>query len=284
MIIREVGPRDGLQAENPVSIKDRVALVDGLTEAGVRDIEAVSFVSPKSVPQMANADQVMSLINRRPEVRYWGLVPNRRGAEMAVAAEIDALTVTISACPVYNQKNINRTIEESTSSIAEIVSVADGRPVDAVISCVFGSPYTGDEPTKTVPGLLERLKDGGVAQITLADTTGMATPTRIEQVLTRTGADVGMHLHDTRGTALVNAWAAFQLGVNRFDAAIGGLGGSPFADGADGNLATEDLVHLLHDSGVQTGIDLTSLLALGPLLAETVGHALPGRVMMHGPR
>ncbi len=282
--MREVGPRDGLQSEAPLPVESRVALVDQLVAAGVRDIEAVSFVSPTAVPQMAGAAEVMAGIERRPGVRYWALVPNRKGAELAVAAEVDALTVTISACPVYNERNVRQRIDQSVAAIADIVALADGRPVDCVISCVFGSPYTGDEPTATVPDLMAQLAEQGIDRFTLADTTGMATPTRIERVLHRTGVDVGLHLHDTRGTALVNAWTALDLGVVRFDTAVGGLGGSPFAAGAGGNLATEDLVHLLDDAGRPTGLDLDGLLAAAERLAGWLDHDLPGRVARHGPR
>ncbi|MEZ5227287.1 MAG: hydroxymethylglutaryl-CoA lyase [Acidimicrobiales bacterium] len=282
--LRDVGPRDGLQSEEPVAIERRVELVDALSHAGLSDIEAVSFVSPKAVPQMAGAGEVMASIERRAGVTYWALVPNRKGAELAVDAGADALTVTISACPVYNEKNIRQSVDDSLAAISDIVAVADGRVVDCVISCVFGSPYTGDEPTKDVPRIIARLADQGVNRVTLADTTGMATPTRVEAVIAATGPDVGLHLHDTRGTALVNAWTAMSLGVRRFDTAVGGLGGSPFAAGAGGNLATEDLVHLLDDAGIDSGIDLGELLETARLLRGMVGHDLPGRVATHGPR
>ncbi len=282
--IRDVGPRDGLQSEGPVAVKDRIALIDSLSAAGLGDIEAVSFVSPKAVPQMAGAGEVMAAITRRPGVTYWALVPNRRGAELAVDADADALTVTISACPVYNEKNVRQTVEQSLVAMADIVEVADGRIVDCVISCVFGSPYTGDAPTRDTPRIIARLIEHGITRFTLADTTGMATPTRIEAVIGATGPDVGLHLHDTRGTALVNAWTARSLGVARFDTAVGGLGGSPFAAGAGGNLPTEDLVHLLDDAGIETGVDLEALLQSAALLRSLVGHDLPGRVATHGPR
>ncbi len=282
--IREVGPRDGLQSEDPVTIEDRIRLIDGLAGAGLRQIEAVSFVSPRAVPQMADPGTVMAGIERRSDVTYWGLVPNRRGAELAVEAGMDALTVTVSACPVYNEKNIRLTVDASVAAIAEIVGIADGRPVDVVISCVFGSPYTGDEPTNAVPRIMDQLRANGATRFTLADTTGMATPPRVESVLGAVGTDVGLHLHDTRGTALANAWVAIASGVTRFDTAIGGLGGSPFAAGAGGNLATEDLVHVLDDAGVRTGVDLDQLLALVPDLALAIGHAVPGRIATHGPR
>lgn len=282
--IRDVGPRDGLQSEEPVPLEARIALVDALAHAGLTHIEAVSFVSPKAVPQMAEPAAVLAGIDRRDDVTYWGLVPNVKGAQLAVEAGVDALTVTISACPVYNEKNIRRTIAESIADIATIVEVADGRTVDVVISCVFGSPYTGDEPTGTVPDLIAQLSAVGAGRFTLADTTGMATPTRVERVLHHTGIDVGLHLHDTRGTALLNAWTAIEAGVTRFDTALGGLGGSPFAAGAGGNLATEDLVHVLGDAGIETGVDLGGLLAAIPALAVAIGHDVPGRIATHGPR
>lgn len=281
--IREVGPRDGLQAEEPIAVADRIALIDRLAGTGLHDIEAVSFVSPKAVPAMADPDRVMAGINRRDGVTYWGLVPNVRGAELAVAAGMDALTITVSACPVYNEKNIRRSVEESMAGIPAILDVAAGRPVDLIFSCVFGSPYTGDAPTQTVPRLIAEARDMGVSRFTLADTTGMATPSRIGAVLEEVGPDVGLHLHDTRGTALVNAWEAFRLGVRNFDTAIGGLGGSPFARGAGGNLATESLVEVLTDAGITTGVDLGSLLEAAAWLGEILGHDLPGPLARFGP-
>lgn len=282
--IREVGPRDGLQNEEPLNVERRAEIISALCRTGLTDIEAVSFVSPTAVPAMAHAADVLELVDRRSEVRLWALVPNVRGAEMAVDSNIDALTVTLSACPVYNKKNINRTIAESISGIGDIVKIAGGRPVDVVISCVFGSPYTGDEPTGTVPDLMSQLSAQGVNRFTLADTTGMATPHRVERVIHKTGVDVGLHLHDTRGTALLNAMTAIGLGVTRFDTAVGGLGGSPFAQGAGGNLATEDLVHIANDDPmIDSGVDLAALLAVSADLATAVDHALPSRVANHGP-
>ncbi|MFW2382976.1 MAG: hydroxymethylglutaryl-CoA lyase [Acidimicrobiales bacterium] len=282
--IREVGPRDGLQNEEPLNVERRAEIISALCRTGLRDIEAVSFVSPRAVPAMAHAADVLELVDRRSEVRLWALVPNIRGAQMAVDANVDALTVTVSACPVYNEKNIRQEISESVKAIGEIVRIAGNRVVDVVISCVFGSPYTGDEPTGTVPDLMGQLSDLGAHRFTLADTTGMATPYRVQRVLHKTGVDVGLHLHDTRGTALVNAKTAIDLGVTRFDTAVGGLGGSPFARGAGGNLATEDLVHMvLDDPMIETGVDLAALLTVASDLATAVDHPLPGRVATHGP-
>jgi hydroxymethylglutaryl-CoA lyase len=282
--IREVGPRDGLQAEEPVGVTDRVHLIDALTAAGVREIEAVSFVSPKAVPSMAGAADVMAAVKRVPDVRFVALVPNVKGAEMALAANIDALSVTVSASPAYNEKNVRMSIDESVDSVARIAKLAAPRPIDAVVSCAFGSPYEGDIAAADVDALGHRLLDAGATTLTYADTTGMATPRRVDNLLDRTGTDVGLHLHETRGTALVNAYAAIERGVRRFDTSVGGLGGSPFAAGAAGNLATEDLVHLLDDLGMNTGIDLDRLLEVSADVARIVGHAVPSRVAAAGPR
>ncbi len=282
--IREVGPRDGLQSEQPVSAAERARLIDALAATGVRHIEAVSFVSPKAVPAMADPDAVLAAIDRKAGITWWALVPNRRGAEMAVAAGIDALTVTISADPAYNEKNVHMTVADSEAAIAEIVTIAGARPVDAVVSCCFGSPYSGETDPVDVAVLGARLLDCGVTQLTLADTTGMATPARVRALLDVCGTDVGLHLHDTRGTALVTAYEAIRCGVSRFDTSVGGLGGSPFAKGAGGNLPTEDLVHLLDDEGIATGIDLGRLLEAVAVVRDVVGHDVPGRIATHGPR
>jgi hydroxymethylglutaryl-CoA lyase len=284
VVVREVGPRDGLQSEAPISVADRVKLIDALVAAGVAEIEAVSFASPAAVPSMAGAAAVMAAIHRRPSVRYWALVPNRKGAELALEAEIDALTVTLSACPVYNEHNVKMTVDRSMAALDEIVEVAGERLVDAVVSCAFGSPYTGDIAAASVAALAARLRAAGVEQLTFADTTGMATPTRVDALLDAVGSDIGLHFHDARGTALLCSWHAAGRGVTRFDTAVGGIGGSPSAQGAAGNLGTEDLVHVLDDAGVATGIDLHALLDVSHWLATVVGHDLPSRVVRFGPR
>ncbi|MDQ6615187.1 MAG: hydroxymethylglutaryl-CoA lyase [Actinomycetota bacterium] len=282
--IREVGPRDGLQGESPTSVGERVALIEALAVTGVADIEAVAFVSPRAVPAMAGATEVMAAVSRRPGVRYWALVPNERGAELALASAVDGLSVTVSASEGYSGKNVGMSMEESVAEAGRIAARTDGRvPVDAVISCAFGSPFESDISPPAVAALAQRLLDRGATSITLADTTGMATPRRIEAVLDETGDKVGLHLHDTRGTALVNAYAALQRGIARFDCAVGGLGGSPFAPGAGGNLATEDLIHLLDDLGVETGVDLAAVLAVSRQVAALVGHPVPSRVAQSGP-
>jgi len=284
--IREVGPRDGLQSERPVPPATRARLVNALVSAGCRRVEAVSFVSERAVPAMAGAAEVLAGVVRTEGTRVTALVPNLKGAELALAHEVDELSVTIAASPAYNERNVHRTIDESLAEIEQIVNAARARdvPVDAVISCAFGSPYEGDIDPAAVAALCDRLRAGGAATVTLADTTGMATPRVLADLLDRTGTDVGLHLHETRGTGLLNAYAGLAAGVTRFDCSVGGLGGSPFAEGAAGNLATEDFVAILDDLGVSTGIDLPALLAVSLLVAEIVGHGVPSRVAAAGPR
>jgi hydroxymethylglutaryl-CoA lyase len=287
--VREVGPRDGLQAEAPVPVPWRADLVASLVEAGVTTVEVAAFVSPRAVPSMAGAAEVVaevrSRLDGRSGVTLVALVPNVRGAEMAAVARVDALTLTVSASEAYSRRNVGMSVDESLGQVAAIrAAVGDGLPIDTVVSCAFGSPYEGDLAPSAVAALGARALAGGSTSLTYADTTGMATPRRVADLLDEVGADVGLHLHDTRGTALVNAYAAMEWGVRRFDTAVGGLGGSPFAAGAGGNLATEDLVHLCDDLGVATGIDLEALLAVSAEVAAGVDHVVPSRVAAAGPR
>ena len=283
--IREVGPRDGLQPEEPVPVAARVELVESLVAAGVRTIEAAAFVSPKAVPAMAGAAEVLAGIHRADGVQYVALVPNAKGAVLALAAGVDGLTLTVSASEAYSQRNVHMSVDESLDQVGAIRGVVgDTLALDAVISCAFGSPYEGDLSPEYVAEIGRRATDSGASTVTFADTTGMATPRRVTDLVALVGTDVGLHLHDTRGTALVNAYAALELGVRRFDTAVGGLGGSPFAAGAGGNLATEDLVHLCDDLGLLTMIDLDGLLAVASRLGEIVGHPVPSRLVTAGPR
>jgi hydroxymethylglutaryl-CoA lyase len=283
--IREVGPRDGLQPEAPVPVATRVRLVTELVAAGVSMVEVAAFVSPKAVPAMAGAAELMAALPRSPSVRHVALVPNVKGAELAAEAGVDALTLTVSASETYSQRNVHMSVEDSLAQVAAIRDAIGGDlPMDTVISCAFGSPYEGDVAPAAVAELGRRALATGSTSLTLADTTGVATPRRVRDLLAETGIEVGLHLHDTRGTALVNAYAALEVGVTRFDTAVGGLGGSPFAAGAGGNLATEDLVHLCDDLGVATGINLEALLVISSQVAEMVGHAVPSRVAAAGPR
>lgn len=285
--VRDVGPRDGLQPEAPVAVADRIALVEALVAAGLRHVEVAAFVSPKAVPAMAGAAEVVAGISRQPDVTYTALVPNLRGAEMALASDVDELTVTISASPTYNRRNVNMEVDESVAVIASIVAAAGSTPVDAVVSCAFGSPYEPALTSADAVALGARLADVGAMRLTYADTTGMATPRRITELheaLDGSVDDVGLHLHDTRGTALLNAHTGIGLGFARFDTAVGGLGGSPFAHGAGGNLATEELVALLDDLGVETGIDVEALAAVALEVEALVGRPVPSGVAHAGPR
>ncbi len=284
--IREVGARDGLQAEAPLTVEQRVDLIDALLTAGVTHLEVAAFVSPTAVPAMAGAADVVAAVGAPEGVVRAALVPNVRGAELALAAGVDELTVTVSASPTYNQRNVRMSIDESVEAIADICRLASiaGVPVDAVISCSFGSPYEGDLAPALLAMIAERLRAHGATAITLADTTGMATPRRIHEALAATGTDVGLHLHETRGTGLLNAYAGMQAGVVRFDTSIGGLGGSPFAAGAAGNVATEELVALCDDLGIATGLGIDALIEAALLVESFVGHPVPSRVAHAGPR
>jgi hydroxymethylglutaryl-CoA lyase len=290
--VRDVGPRDGLQNEPPVPIADRVRLVDALAAAGVRRIEAASFVRPDAIPAMAGAEEVLASITRRPGVRYTALVPNRRGAERALAAGADELEAVVSASTTHNLKNLRRTPDETVEEIADVIELghAAGRLVEVGVATCFGCPYEGDVDPAVVAGYARRLLDLGADSLFFGDTTGMGSPRRVGlllDALERVGIDpgtVGLHLHDTRGTGLANAYAALERGVSRFDASIGGLGGCPYAPGASGNVATEDLVHMVEDLGIRTGISLDDLIAAAHLAEEIVGRRLPGQVMRAGPR
>jgi hydroxymethylglutaryl-CoA lyase len=281
--IREVGARDGLQNEAPLPVAERVALIEALLAAGVTRLEVAAFVSPKAVPSMAGAAEVVAAVGHPSGVIRAALVPNARGAEMAAASGVDELTVTISASAAYNERNVNMTIAESVAQI-EMICADATVPVDAVISCAFGSPYEGDIAPTAVADLADRLLASGATAITLADTTGMATPRRIDEVLAETGIAVGLHLHETRRTGLVNLYAGLQLGVRRFDTSVGGLGGSPFAAGAAGNVATEEAVALLDDLGFETGLDIERLIDAALLVEGMIGHPVPSRVAHTGPR
>ena len=290
--IREVGPRDGLQNEPPVPVADRVRLIDALVAAGVRRIEVASFVHPAAIPAMAGAEEVLASLRRQPGVSYTALVPNRRGAERALAAGVDELEAVVSASATHNLKNLKRTPGESIEEIVGVIELARaaGRPVDACVATCFGCPYEGDVDPAVVASYARRLLDLGADTVFFGDTTGMGSPRRVGLLLDAVetaGIDlavVGVHLHDTRGTGLANAYAALERGVTRFDASIGGLGGCPYAPGASGNIATEDLVHMVEDLGVATGISLDGLIAAAHLAEEIVGRRLPGQVMRAGPR
>ena len=287
-----MGPRDGLQNEAPVAIDARVRLIDALSRTGLRWIEAASFVRDDAIPPMAGSDQVMAQIERRPGVVYSALVPNPKGAERALAARADELELVVSASETHNQKNVKRSVAESLVAAHELIALAHGDdvPVEAIVSTAFGCPYEGDVAPERVAQLAGHLLDAGADRLSFGDTTGMATPRRVNDLLDaldRAGvssAHIGLHFHNTRGTALANVVAALDRGVARFDASVGGLGGCPYAPGASGNAVTEDLVHMLQDMEIETGIDLEALIDCARLAQEIVGRELPSALLHAGAR
>ena len=289
--LREVGPRDGLQNEAPVPTDAKVALIDALSRTGVGRIEAVSFVHPKAIPQMADADEVWARIAKQPGVRYSALVPNLRGATRALDAGFDEIEVVVSASDTHNQRNVRRSTAESLDDIAAILSVAHdaGATCQVIVSTAFGCPYEGEVPVSRVVATAARAVADGADGVSFGDTTGMATPTRVTSVVGEfrsacPDTPLNLHFHNTRGTGLANVLAALQLGVADFDASVGGLGGCPYAPGATGNVCTEDLVHMVEDMGVATGVDLDAMIEAARRAEEIVGRILPSQVLRAGPR
>ena len=286
VFVRDVAPRDGLQAEPAIlATHDKLDLIDGLALAGVPRVEAASFVRPDLLPQLADGEAVMTELTRRHGTFYNVLVPNVSGAERAIPTHPDEMTVFISASETHNWKNVHRTIPQSLAEAARVAELGREHriPVSAYIVTAFGCPYEGYVSPAQVVELAFRLYSLGITDITLGDTVGVANPLDVQERLNTIrrhipGLTLGVHFHDNRGTALTNLMAALDAGCVRFDTALGGIGGSPFSPGAGGNLATEDAVYLLEDMGVKTGIDLDALLTLGDFLESRLGHPLPSRV------
>ncbi len=293
--VYEVGPRDGLQNEAAtVSTPDKLALVRALGEAGLRRIEATSFVSPRWIPQLSDADALVPALPRLPGVSYVVLVPNAKGLERLAdalrragegAPEV-AAAVFMSASESHNRKNLNRTVEESLRELEAVVPAARGHGlrVRGYVSTVFGCPYEGAVDPERAAAVAERLVAFGCDQVSLGDTIGVATPALTRRVVSRIlrtipAEQLALHMHDTRGTALANVLAGLDLGITTFDSSIGGLGGCPYAPGASGNLATEDLVYMLEGMGHETGVDFEKLIAAGALAQRLVGRRLPGKTL-----
>ncbi|WP_212772622.1 hydroxymethylglutaryl-CoA lyase [Polycladomyces abyssicola] len=285
--IVEVGLRDGLQNESvilPVEVKRRIA--EGLIRAGVKEIEATSFVHPRWVPQLADAAELAAQLPREQGVRYRALVPNAKGLERALSTPIDEYAVFLSASETHNRKNINKSIDETYPVLAEVVERAQaaGKRVRGYVSTVFGCPYEGDVPVSQVVRMCERLIEMGVYEISLGDTIGVATPKKVKEtleVLLRhiPAERLAGHFHDTRGTALVNAYVSLEMGIRTLDGAFGGLGGCPYAPGASGNVATEDLVYFLEQEGIETGIDLETLCRVSVEVQKEIGRPLSSKVL-----
>jgi hydroxymethylglutaryl-CoA lyase len=285
--IYEVGPRDGLQAEaTVVPTEAKLAFIGMLADAGLREIEATSLVSPSAIPQMADADELLRQLERRPGVRYPVLVPNARGLERAIAAEVDAIGLITAATDSYVQHNIGMSVDESLAAFEPIAAEARRRGwwIRAYVSTAFGCPYDGEVDEGAVVGVAERLLRLGVDELSISDTIGVAAPTDVRRILTALsaagiGSDViALHLHDTRGTALANVMAAMELGIRCFVSSTGGTGGSPYAPGSAGNLATEDLVYLLDREGIRTGVNLDGVLAAARFIAAQLGVEVTSKV------
>lgn len=283
--IREVAPRDGLQNEEPIPAGDKVKLIDALSGTGVRRIEAVSFVHPRAIPQMADADEVWARAWHNPDVRYSALIPNTRGAERALAAGFREIEVVVSASDTHNRRNLNRSTEESLDDITGLITLihAAGATVEVIVATSFGCPFEGDIAPARVASIVERVRADGADRIAFGDTTGMATPRRVRDLLAEVRPDL-LHFHNTRGTGLANVLTALELGITEFDASVGGIGGCPYAPGASGNIATEEVVHMLEDMGISTGINLEKLIAVGQLAEGMLGRTLPSGVLRAGPR
>ncbi len=285
--IYEVGPRDGLQNEaRQVPTPDKIRFIDALVGAGIKSIEITSFVSPKWIPQLADAAEVARGVSRPAGVRMSALVPNRRGLDTAIASGMKDIAVFLSASETHTKKNVNKTIAEALAAFHEVVPIARAAGVGcrAYVSTVFGCPYEGDVDPARVVSLVGELRDLGVDQISLGDTIGVANPAQTEdvlgQILAKHPAEaLAVHFHDTQGTALANCLVAMQMGITTIDASAGGLGGCPYAPGASGNLATEDVVAMLHAMNVKTGIDLDKLVEASRTAATFVGHELPSKYL-----
>jgi len=289
--VYEMGPRDGLQNESlPIPLEAKLRYLGLLADAGLREIEATSFVGPTAVPQLADADELMASLDRRPGVRYPVLVPNRRGLERAERAGVDAVCVFTAASEPFTKANINMTIAESIDAFRPVIDRARelGWWTRGYVSTAFGCPYQGAVGEAAVVGVARQLLDLGIDELSIGDTIGVAGPADVRRVvgaLLAAGIDadrLAMHFHDTRGTALANVSAALELGIRAFDASTGGTGGCPYAPGAAGNLATEDLVYLLERDGLAHGIDLDRLLEAARMISDTLGRPLATKVGQAG--
>lgn len=286
--IYEVSPRDGLQNEpSVVPTAQKAELVARLAAAGVPDVEVTSFVRPRWIPQLADAGELVPMLPRGTAATWWGLVPNRVGLERAIEGGLRSVATFMSASETHNKKNVNRTVRESLAGIEEVIQDAkhEGMRVRAYISTVFGCPYEGPVAPDATLALAEKHLAAGADEIVLGDTVGVANPTQVEAMIALlTGHGIALdklavHFHDTRGTALANALRAWDCGIGTFDASVAGLGGCPYAPGAAGNLATEDLVYMFEGMGVKTGIDLDALAETGDWISGVLGRELPGRYL-----
>lgn len=290
LFVQEVALRDGFQME-PVFVPTevKVDLVERLAQTGLAKIEVTSFTSPKAIPALADAEAVMGRVRRVAGVKYTALVPNARGCERALSSGVDEINLVMSASESHSRANLRMSSEDSLRQFEAIASVVGGHAgINASVSTAFGCPFEGEVPAERVMALVGRIADMGIPGITLCDTTGMAHPAQVAELCARVlehwpQLELTAHFHNTRGMGLANVLAALQVGVERFDASLGGLGGCPYAPGASGNICTEDLVHMLRAMGYDTGVNLESLIEQARRLPGIVGHEVPSQVMRAGP-
>ena len=290
--VYEVSPRDGLQNERAtVPLRGKMRLVDALVAAGLRRVEITSFVSPTWIPQLADADELASHVKAPDGVTFSALCPNAKGLERAKATGIREIAVFVSVSETHNKKNVNKSVDETLAAFQETIGPARaaGMKVRGYLSTVWGCPYEGEVDPRRALAITRKLFEMGVYQVSLSDTIGVGTPRQTERILQMAlaeapAAQIAMHMHDTRGTALANVLVGLEMGIRDFDASVGGMGGCPYAPGAAGNLATEDLVFMLHGMGVKTGVDLERLWEAGKVAESVVGRQLPGKVHQAGVR
>ncbi|HVL71209.1 MAG TPA: hydroxymethylglutaryl-CoA lyase [Beijerinckiaceae bacterium] len=290
--VTEVVTRDGFQSLDVfVPTQDKIDLINAFVGAGIRRVEASSFVSPRAVPQLADAAEVVAGIDRSGGVRVACLVPNAKGAERAAAAGIDEMVLLVSASESHNQTNVNRSVRDSLDGFAAVIDIAraHGTGLHGAIAVAFGCPFEGEVDPERVAEIAAHMAGLGVRSVSLGDTTGMATPPVVSAVCAAIrrqcpGTEITLHFHNTRGIGLANVLNGLQIGITRYESAAGGLGGCPFAPGATGNICTEDLVYLLHELGIETGLDLDQLVAIARRIEGILGRPLPGQVMKAGPR
>ena len=289
--VTEVGTRDGFQSEERfIDTAVKAEIIDALIAAGVRHIEATSFVSPRAVPQLADAHEMLSLLTRRKDASIAALAPNARGAERALGAGVDEIVCFVSASETHNRANLNASIDESLANVDEVAAIVRGKVhVRGAVACAFGCPFEGEVPVEAAMRVVDHYAKLGVDALTLGDTTGMATPPTVARLVQAVAErypslPIALHFHNTRGVGLANVMTGLDLGVREYESSIGGLGGCPFAPGATGNICTEDLVYLLEESGFDTGIDLDALIGVARRVESVIGRQLPGQVMKAGPR
>ena len=290
--VTEVGPRDGFQSEKTIlNTEDKIDIINNLIDAGFPRIEVSSFVSPKAVPQLADAAIILENVKRNQETTLAALVPNARGALRAVDAKLDEIVVFLSASESHNKKNVNRSVKDSLLGFREIADIAgkNNIPIQGDIATAFGCPFEGNVSAKRLAEISKEYKMMGFKGVTLGDTTGMATPTVVTEAVNTirdmvNDFDITLHFHNTRGIGLANVMTGLNLGITDYESCFGGMGGCPFAPNATGNICSEDLIYLLHEMGIETGINLDQLINIAKKVENLVGHRLPGQVMRAGPR